>query len=120
MALSVIDSRWNLIEGHTSLSKNEFLDAVKLVLNSTYFKFNNEIYKQTYGAPMGSPIIADLVLQNLEAHTFDKLFFIPPFYIRYVDDIALAAPCTSFDELLDTFNSFHSRLKFTGSWWFTT
>jgi len=30
-----------------------------------------------------------------------------------VNDIALAAPCTLFDELLNTFNSFHSRLKFT-------
>jgi len=30
-----------------------------------------------------------------------------------LDDIALAAPCTLFDELLDIFNSFHSRLKFT-------
>jgi len=60
-----------------------------------------------------SPIVAELALQNLELHTLDKLSFIPPFYIRYVDDTALAAPCTLFDELLDTFNSFHSRLKFT-------
>jgi len=72
MTLTVIDSRWNLIKGHTSLPKNEFLNAVKLVLNSTYFKFNNKIYRQTYGASMGSPlfpIVADLVLQNLEAHS---------------------------------------------------
>jgi len=57
-------------------------------------------------------IVADLVLQNLESHMLDKLSFISPFYIRYVDDIALAAPCTLFDELLDTFSFFHSRLKF--------
>jgi len=117
MALAVIDSRWNLIESHTSLPKNEFLDAVRLVLNFMYFKFNNKIYRQTYEEPIGSPlspIAADLVLQNLESHTLDKLsFFIPLFYIRYVGDIALAALCTLFDELLDTFNSFHSRLKFT-------
>jgi len=53
------------------------------------------------------------MLQNLELHTFDELSFISPFYIRYVDDIALAVPCTLFDELLDTFNSFHSRFKIT-------
>jgi len=63
------------------------------------------------GSPL-SPIAADLVLQNLELHTLDKLSFIPPFYIRYVDDIALAVSSTLVDELLDTFNSFHSRLKF--------
>jgi len=102
--------------GSYFLAKNEFLDAVRLVLDSMYFKFNNKIYKQTYGAPMGSPlsfIVADLVLQNLESHILDELSFISPFYIRYVDDIALAAPCILFDELLDTFNSFHPRLKFT-------
>jgi len=60
-----------------------------------------------------SSIIADLVLQNLESYTLNKLLFIPSFYIRYMDDIALAVPCTLFDELLDTFNSFYSRLKFT-------
>jgi len=58
-------------------------------------------------------LLYDLVLQNLKSHTLDELSFIPPFYIRYMDDIALAAPCTLFDELLDTFNSFHPRLKFT-------
>jgi len=52
-----------------------------------------------------------LVLQNLESHTLDKFSFILSFYIRYVDDIALDIPCTLFDELLDTFNSFHSRFK---------
>jgi len=53
---------------------------------------------------MGSPfssIVVDLVLQNLESRTLDKLSFIPPFYIRCVDDIALAAPYTLFDKLLD-------------------
>jgi len=65
---------------------------------------------------MGSPlsqIVADLVLQNLELHTLDKLSLISPFYVRYVDDIALAAPYNLFNELLDIFNSFHSRLNFT-------
>jgi len=64
------------------------------------------------GSPL-SPIVADLVLQNLESHILDELSFIPPFYIRYVDDIALAALYTLFDELLDIFNFFHPRLKFT-------
>jgi len=118
LVLTVLDNRWNLIECHTSLPKHEFLDAIKLVLNSTYFKFNNKIYRQTYGTPMSSPlspIVADLALQNLqnlELHTLDKISFISSFSIRYVDDIALAAPYTLF-ELLDTFNSFHSRVKFT-------
>jgi len=116
LVMEVLDNRWNLIEPHTKIPKNEFLNAVKFTLDSTYFIFNEKIYKQTYGAPMGSPlspIIADLALQNLESHTLKNLSFQPLFYIRYVDDIALAVPRGSLNELLHKFNSFHPRLKFT-------
>jgi len=96
------------------------LNAVKFTLNSTYFIFNKKIYKQTHGAPIGSPlspIIADLALQNLESHTLKNLSFQPLFYIRYVDDIAMAVPRKSLNELLHNFNTFHPRLKFVGKWW---
>jgi len=59
---------------------------------------------------MGSPIVAHLILQNLELHILDKLSFILSFY---VDNVALAARYTLFDELLSKFNSFRSRFKFT-------
>jgi len=36
-----------------------------------------------------------------------------PFYFRYVDDILLAAPNDLLENILETFNSFHDRLKFT-------
>jgi len=64
---------------------------------------------------MNSPlslIIAALVLQLLEIQTLNKLNFKPAFYFRYVDDIVLAAPFSSLNNLLVKFNSFH-RLKFT-------
>jgi len=64
------------------------------------------------GFPL-SPITADLTLRNLKSHIFKNLSFIPPFYIRYVDDIVLSAPHTLLNELLEKFNSFHPRLKFT-------
>jgi len=96
--------------------KQELMDIIKFVLNSTYFKFNDKIYRQTFGASMGSPlspIVADLIMQDLELHTLKNLQFIPPFYIRYVDDIVMAAPHTHINELLNKFNAFHPRLKFT-------
>jgi len=52
-------------------SQQEFLHVIKFVLGSTFFKFNDKIYKQIFGAFMGSllsPIIADLILQNLKSH----------------------------------------------------
>jgi len=47
MVMEILDNRWNLIESHTKIPKEEFLNAVKFTLNSTYFIFNGKIYKQT-------------------------------------------------------------------------
>jgi len=49
-----------------NILKKEFIDAIQLILNSTYFKFE---VLQNFGIPMNSPlspIIADLMLQNRE------------------------------------------------------
>lgn len=92
------------------------MKAVKFILDSTFFNFNGYTYKQTFDSPMGSPlspIIADLVLQDLKEYALSRLTFTPPFYYRYVDDIATAAPPNQFDALLTVFNSFHERLRFT-------
>jgi len=58
------------------------LKALKLILESTYFKFNNIIYKQKFGTPMGSPlspIIAEIVLQDLEVKALELLNIEIPF-----------------------------------------
>jgi len=64
------------------------------------------------GSPL-SPIIADLVLRDLEIKAIDKLPFEFPLYRGYVDDILLAAHFDQLGTILDTFNSFHDRLQFT-------
>jgi len=48
----------------------------KIRINSIFFTFNNICYKQIHGTPMGSPlfpIIADLVLQDLEMSALKEL-----------------------------------------------
>jgi hypothetical protein len=116
LALNALEDGWDTIKNNTKLTHDEFFIAVKLVLNSTFFQFNNKLYKQTFGTPMGSPlspIIADLVLKDLESISITRLPFIPTFYYRYVDNIALAAPVTHLNTLVDVFNNYHPRLKFT-------
>jgi len=69
LAMDGISNRWVHIKQFTNISRNDFLMAIKFVLSSTYFTFNNIIYKQTFGTPMGlplSPIVADIVMQDLE------------------------------------------------------
>ncbi|XP_025262217.1 uncharacterized protein LOC112637212 [Camponotus floridanus] len=116
LALSSVSSRWRFIQNTCGLPEFEFLNAVRLVLNSTFFTFNNMFYKQTFGTPMGSPIspiIADIVLQDLEEKALNTLRFTPRFYFRYVDDILMTVPTDSIDSTLSIFNSFHDRLQFT-------
>jgi len=53
------------IQKKTSIRLEEFLASIHLILNSTFFSFNNKIYKQVFDAPIGSPlspIIANMVM----------------------------------------------------------
>lgn len=87
---------------------------MNLVLNFTYFTFNNKTYKQIFGTLMGSPlspILADIVMQENEA--IKRLSCDLQFYFRYVDDILLSAPKKYVEDILETFNSIHKRLKFS-------
>jgi len=115
LALESVLNRWCQISKGTNILKNEILKTLKLILESTYFKFNEIIYKQKFGTPMSSPlslIIAEIVLQDLKKKV-GLLSIGIPFYHKYVDDIALAAPKHKINEFLNTFNSLHSRLQFT-------
>ena len=104
------------MEKNTSIPFQEFKRAISIILNSTFFKFNDESYEQIFGLPMGlplSPILADLVIQDLENDIFNTLTTHIPFYFHYVDDIVLMAPINLITNILDSFNSYHERIKFT-------
>jgi len=116
LAMNSVSGRWTHIQKNTRITREEFLLAVKFILTSTYFVFNKIIYKQTYGTPMGSPlspIIADLVMQDLETNCLNRINCQLTFYYRYVDDIVMAAPSDKIDAIFNTFNDYHDRLKFT-------
>jgi len=74
LAIESVSKRWQLLDKQCNIPKNEFV-GVRFVLNS-FFKFYQKIYKQNFGTPMGSPlspIIADLVIQDLEREVLGKL-----------------------------------------------
>jgi len=90
--------------------------AITLITNSTFFTFNKKIYKQIFGTSMGcplSPILADMMLQDIKKAALDRLPASLPFYYRYVDDILLASSTEWLCIISETFNSFHEKLKFT-------
>ncbi|XP_071653548.1 uncharacterized protein [Temnothorax longispinosus] len=116
LVLQAIKNRWNHVSNKTKLSLPQFLSAVDLILSSTSFSFNGQIYEQIFGSPMGSPlspILADMVMEDLETKCLQMLSFPVPFFKRYVDDVFAIVPRLKVDEILKVFNNYHNRLKFT-------
>lgn len=114
--LNSLEKRWSLISKNTKLPWWDFEKAVKLILDSTFFTFDNDFYKQKFGTPMGScasPIFCDIVVQDLEINCFDKVDFDIPIYVRYVDDSFMVVPKSKVDYIVNLFNSQDSHLKFT-------
>ncbi|XP_046424414.1 uncharacterized protein LOC124181677 [Neodiprion fabricii] len=115
LAINAVKQRWHQLVDKIPVPLNELLKALHICL-AAIFKFNHNIYAQTYGLPMGSPlspILSDLVLDDLEQYCLNKLDFKPSFFFRYVDDIITAVPSDKVAEMLSVFNSFHPRLQFT-------
>ena len=85
-------------------------------MNSTKFKFYGKFYKQKIGAPIGSvisPMLAEIVREDLKKTVFERLEFVVPFYFRYVDDTLLCVPLDKLKKVIDTFNDYHPRIQFT-------
>ena len=59
-----IDLTINSIVKSIHFHRDEFLTGIRLVLNSTFFSFNDRIYiyKQIFGTPMGSPLFPAIFL----------------------------------------------------------
>lgn len=114
-----LDKRVQSIRQHCKIPYDSILEGITILFHNTYFQFNDNIYKQITGTPMGSPIsplLADLVmtdlvnycLQQLGDHGIDVLFF-----IRYVDDTCLCVHQDFIDQVLEVFNKYDKHLQFT-------
>ena len=64
---------------------NEFKKGIDLIMNSTYFTFNDKFYKQIYGTAIGdssSPIVCDIVFFDLENKILKSFGFEITYYGR--------------------------------------
>lgn len=68
------------------------------------FSYNDIIYQQKFGYPMGaliSPITADLAIMFvLENKVLRNIPVYVPLYVRYVDDIFIYAPVESHQQFI--------------------
>lgn len=117
LAINIIEEKWNIISEHTRIEKELFLKMFKFcTIDSRYLQYNNNIYSQQKGLPMGSPIspiVADIVMEELLDTCIGKLSVRPKIIIKYVDDLFCVISENNIEEMLTTFNSFHSDIKFT-------
>ena len=98
------------------ISKNIFIELMKIATSSVEFSFNNIMYRQIDGVSMGSPLgpaLANIFVGFYETKLFNKISK-PPIYHRYVDDtFVLFNDENDFNSFLTNLNSLHPSLKFT-------
>lgn len=116
LVIETIEEWWPRISEFTTIDKKTFLEIIEFLFESSYFKFNNNTYKQLDGTPMGapfSPIIAAMVMNKITQMVLEKIKFLIPFIFIFVDDTLLAVPSDMVQYILDLFNSIHASLQFT-------
>lgn len=116
LAVNIIDNKWDKIQPHTKVRKDDFLRLLRFIFSSCYFSFDNKIYNVTWGCPMGSslsPVIARIVTDHLLDEIIQQLPFNVPLIKKYVDDIVMFVPAHLTDFTLDVFNNHNEHIKFT-------
>lgn len=116
LVMEIIKKKWKFIEAYTEIPKVEILHIIEHIYNTSYFSFDGKIYKQLDGTAMGnplSPLLANLVMNDLIDTCVQKIHFDIPLLQLYVDDTILAIPKDAHDVILDCFNNYHMKLKFT-------
>jgi hypothetical protein len=110
----LIDENPEIFE-QTRLNKTEILRLIELCLHASSFQYNQRVYKQIKGTPMGSPVsvvIAEIVVQALEEEILSNNNNFQ-FWYHYVDDIISSIPRGDTDHILENLNSVNRDIQFT-------
>ena len=104
---------------YDGFTRASFSKILNLCTKDNLFLFNEQLYKQLDGAPMGgsiSPTLANIFLCHHEENWINNCppEFKPAFYRRYVDDtFVLFKDPLHIQPFLTYLYSQHSRMKFT-------
>ena len=97
------------LKNRTLLEVEDIMQLMKFILTTTYFTFRGTIYKQTFGAAMGSPLsplTANIFMEWLEQRAIHTapLDHKPRLWKRYVDDILEIVKKNNAETLTDHLN----------------
>ncbi|XP_058977227.1 uncharacterized protein LOC131801989 [Musca domestica] len=117
LGIQIIDERWEELKEYTNMTKGLFLSILKFCIkDNRYFKYDDKIYKQKKGLPMGSPaspVVADIVMEKLLDTCMEKLTTKPKILTKYVDDLFVITGEDAINDTLNILNSFSNNIKFT-------
>ena len=100
----------------TSLTVPELMEALDICLQSSFFVYNDVIYKQIFGCPMGSslsPIIANMVVKEIQQTALNTYLNPPSLWVRYVDDGYAIMDKTEVESFHDNLNAISTSIKFS-------
>ena len=99
-----------------NLQQDQLARLLEIATTNQLFQFNGQLYQQTDGVAMGSPL-GPLMANVFMCHLEEKLTrggLMPQLYKRYVDDTLARMPSVdAAAEFLSTLNGLHPSLTFT-------
>ena len=92
------------------------MELLALCVNTTYFMFQGEIFRQENGAAMGSPVsplVANLYMEWFEQYALRTFPSAPSFWARYVDDTYVVIEEEQVEAFTTHINNISPSIKFT-------
>ncbi|XP_071110676.1 uncharacterized protein [Haliotis cracherodii] len=118
-ALSILRRRIEAVypDLDTHLSIDSIFKLITSCITSTYLTWQDKIYQQTHGLPMGSslsPLITEIYMTDLEETALHTSPITPLCWFRKVDDtFVILQPEHDPKTLLNHLNAQHPRMQFT-------
>ena len=107
---------WFSVTHCLNLSKQDLVDLLRGATKDQRFLFNGQLYEQTDGVAMSSPLgplLANVFMCSIE-ETLERDGKMPAYYRGYVDDTLTIVPnIASANEFLETLNHCNPSVKFT-------
>ena len=101
---------------HVKLTKDQLRTLLELCTKELHFSFNGDMFKQTDGVAMGSPlgpVLANIFMAELEETLVPTLNGKMKLWRRYVDDTFTIIKSEEIENVLTVLNSFHQEIEFT-------